>query len=102
MFKTNNAVKRFATVLATLVAGLAFALVSSAVAAPEVKKVEIKKPELVEKVVKPEVKADSKAFFNRNQVFQRRAFINRNINRNLFFNRFLDVNEFGFDRDRAD
>ena len=63
---------------------------------------------MVEKAVKPEVKADSKAFFNRNQfnrnqVFQWRPFFNRNIDSdgNLFFNRFfdIDIDNFNFDRD---
>ena len=82
---------RFAAVFTTLVAGMAFIVVTGAIAAPGKAKVEaIKKPEKIEAVVKAE-KVDSKANNIRN--FNNRLNFNRNVNP-FFFNRFNNVGEF--------
>ena len=80
-----SGISRFAAVFTTIVAGMAFVVVTGAIAAPGKAKVEaIKKPEKIEAVVKAE-KVDSKANNIRN--FNNRVNFNRNINP-FFFNRF--------------
>ena len=103
MFETKNTVKRFATVLATMV-GLVFAFVGSAAAVPVDKMMEMEKQEVAEKFMKPEMKSDSKAFFDRDRfnnrnfffdrerVFDRRPFFNDDFRRPFFFNDFEDFN----------
>lgn len=93
-FGLKDILRRFATVLTTLVVGLAFVLAGSAIAAPEDKEAEIKKFE--EKIEKLEKKEDSRGLFNRNLFFDRnegiRAFNlnegDRPFNR-VFFNPFF-------------
>lgn len=98
-FELKDLLRRFATVLTTLVVGLAFVLVGSAFAVPEVKEVEMKEPK--EKIEKVEEKEDSRGLFNRNLFFDRNEGIrglnlnegNRLFNR-AFFNPFFFVDPF--------
>jgi len=102
--RSMGGLSRLAAVLTTLLAGMAFVVVSGAVAAPVKEKEEIKKPEKVEALVKAE-KLDSKARFNKNfnNNFNRNDIGIRNFNRNFnpfFFNRAFDADGlFGKDRD---
>ena len=105
--KITDAVRRFATVLTTLVVGFVFALVSSAVAAPVEKHFMFNKPDVVEKFMKPEMKEDSssKAFFDRRPFFNRNFFIDRDRDfdrRPFFFNPFFDFDDFDRDDDDRD
>ncbi|MBI2354783.1 MAG: hypothetical protein HYV06_07120 [Deltaproteobacteria bacterium] len=93
-FELKDVLRRFATVLATVMVGLAFVLAGSAIAAPEEKEIK----EIEEKIEKPEKKEDSRGLFNWNLFFdQNRVFNlnegNRAFNR-AFFNPFFFVDPF--------
>ena len=89
----NAIFKKLVTIAITVVAGLVFVLAGSAIAAPDDKGDENNKAEVKEKIKKLEDKLDSKAFFNRNRIFDNDRFL---------FNRFdlFDIDEDFFDRDR--
>jgi hypothetical protein len=85
--------KRCATALAVLVIGVAFSMVGTAVASPDVKEVKEIKVEKVEKIEKlekelKERKADSRAVIDRN-----RLFINRNVENKVLLIRPFDLEE---------
>jgi len=90
---------RFSTILATLMTGFALMLATSVNSAAGDKKVEVVKPEKIEKVVKIDkvegVNSTSKAFVNRNAVFNRNVNFNR-VNFNPFFRPFAINDEFFF------
>ena len=101
----NAIFRRLVTITITVVAGLVFVLASSAIAAPDDKRDENNKAEVKEKIKELEDKLDSKAFFNRNQIFDKNRVFDRNRDFDLrdnrfFFNRFDDIDEDFFGRDR--
>lgn len=81
----KDILRRLATVLTTLVIGLAFVLAGSAAAVPEDKEIEMK--EAKEKIEMLKEKEDSRGLFNRNLFFNRNEGI-RGFNR-AFFNPFF-------------
>lgn len=99
-YEIKDIYRRLTTIVITVVIGLAFVLAGSAIAAPEDKEVDIKKPEIEVKIEKPDLKSDSKAFFNRNEVFDRNRIFDLKEER-PFFNRFF-FNPFDFDVDVFD
>lgn len=93
---------RLAAVLTSLLAGMAFVVVSGAIAAPVKDKEDEKKEEKIEKIEKIE-KLDSKARFNKNFDIGDRNFIRNRAfdldNRPFFFNRAFDADDLFFDKD---
>ena len=99
---------RLATIAIAVVVGLVFVLAGGAIAAPADKGDENNKAEVKEKIKVLEEKLDSKAFFNRNQIFDNNRVFGRNLDfdlggNRLLFNRFnlfdIDQDLFGNDRD---
>jgi hypothetical protein len=87
-----KSLRRFSTILATLLTGVAFVFATGANAVAGDKKVEIKKPEKIEKLEG----LDSSRAFNRNVDFNRNFNRNVNFNRNEVFNRNVNFNRNNF------
>lgn len=98
--RSMTGLSRLAAVLTTLLAGMAFVVVSGAVAAPVKDKEDVKKEQKIAKIEKLDSKARFNKNFIKNDIGDRNFIGNRVFDRRpFFFNPFFDADDLFFNRD---